>query len=139
MTERTNNKDQRWVKCPPGAIQKVADSAMVDLAKKPVVDHQRRTMLTAAATAAGLVVIGGAGYLATRKSPQNSGGAPGAAVPFAGYDLGGIKCGELAVILHDYIAGAIEDQEQLGKVEKHLQLCEKCRRIYESRLNTLNS
>lgn len=136
MTDKLNEQDKLWVKCPAGAIQKVADSALVTRAVKPAADLQRRKLLIAAATAASVAVIGGVGYLATREPAAGNGSAPGAGVPMADYSFGGIKCSELVQILPAYIEKTIDDQEKTTSIEKHLERCYRCRKIYEDQLQS---
>ncbi len=39
---------------------------------------------------------------------------------------GGIDCGRVMAQLYEYIDGEIEDEETVGKIRKHLELCQKC-------------
>lgn len=135
MTNKANQQDKLWVKCPQGAIQQVADSAMVTRAAAPAANLQRRKMLIATATAAGVAVIGGAGYLATRKPAGKAPQGPRGGGQMANYNFGGINCIEVVQIIPDYIEKTI-GQEKTESVEQHLKLCDKCRMIYENQLQS---
>lgn len=133
MTDLPNKQDKLWAKCPPGAIQQVADSSMVSRAAKPEADLQRRKLLIATSTAAGVAILGGITYLATRQ-PGRKGTQPPRTAPIANYTLAGINCVEVAELIPAYINNTVDDQETTDKIEKHLELCDKCRRNYENQL-----
>lgn len=134
MTKQPNEQDKLWAKCPPGAIQKVADSAMVSRGVQPAVNLQRRKLLIATATAAGVVVLGGVGYLATRGPARKGRQLPQGGGPIVRYDFGGIYCGEVLENLPAYVANTIDDQGKIEKIKKHLELCDECRMVYEGQL-----
>lgn len=137
MPKLPKEQDKLWMKCPAGAIQKVADSAMVTRGVKPAVNLQRRKLLTGTATAAGVAVLGGVAYLATSRPGQNGSPVLGSgASSIANYNFGGINCIEVVEAIPAYIAKTIEDQEKTEKIDKHLKLCDKCRMIYERQLET---
>ncbi len=131
---KPNNQDKLWAKCPPGAIQRVADSAMVSRTAKPAVNLQRRNLLVGTATAAGVAVLGGATYLATREPERNGGSVTGATAPVANFNFGGINCIDVVFAVPEYVENTIDDQETIEKIEKHLELCDKCRMVYENQL-----
>lgn len=134
MSELSNEQDNLWVQCPPGAIKTVADSVMVSRAARPATDLQRRKMLIATATAAGVAVLGGGvAYVATRDQ-KPAGASSNGSAPMANYIYAGIGCVEVAQALPAYIGQTIEDQTQVEKIKKHLELCDKCRMIYERQL-----
>lgn len=136
MTNLPNEKDKLWVKCPPGAIQKVADSSVVTRGVTTAPNLQRRKMLIGTATAAGVAVLAGGAYLATRQSGQRGPVPRGTGVPVAGYNFGGVSCFEVVQVLPAYVGKTIDDPQEIVKIEKHLELCDKCRMIYQSQLES---
>jgi len=133
MTERKRERDKLWGQCPPGAIQEVADTAVVTRATIPMANLQRRRLLVASAVAAGVAVFGGVSYLATREpawdnSPVLRTGDGG---PIATFDFGGINCIEVVRNIHAYVASDIDDSEMTESIKQHLEHCEKCRDVYE--------
>ncbi len=137
MTKLPNNEqDKMWARCPAGAIQKVADSALVTRRVQPATNLQRRKLLVGTATAAGVAVLGGVAYLATRESGQDVGPRRGTFAPIASYNFGGISCIEVAEAIPAYIGKTIDEEEKIEKIQKHLQLCDKCRMVYERQLES---
>ena len=134
MAEKLNRKDELWAKCPAGAIQKVADSAVLNRPSAAGVNSSKRQFLITAATAAGITVLGGGAYLASRQSNTSNGTAPGGSVSGAiatkGY--GGINCREVAFLAEAYLAETLDDQKKVEGIGEHLAMCSKCREFYES-------
>lgn len=132
MKKLPNKKqDNGWVKCTPGAIQMIADSGQLTHGRIPAANLQRRKLLVGAATAAGVAVLGGAAYLAAVKPRQRGNAVSEAAQPMSNLNVGGISCVEVIQLAPAYVDKTIQDQEKLERIEKHLQLCEKCRMTYQ--------
>lgn len=125
-----SENDALWVECPSGLIQEVASSKTLDRAYRDNTDTDtpRRQFIVAAATAAGIAVVGGVSYLATRNTeatPDVGGGA------MAVKAYGGIDCIDVAKVLPLYIGGEIKDQVKVSQIKTHLQMCESCRESFE--------
>lgn len=132
MTNPQTKRDKLWGQCPPGAIQNVADTAKVNRSVTPAVNLQRRNLLTVTATAAGVVVLGGMAYLSLRQPAFDNSPVPGTGGgPIATQDFGGINCIEVVRNIPAYIDNAIGDQRKSESIKQHLEVCEKCRAVYE--------
>ena len=131
MNNQQSKNDELWVKCPTGAIQRIADSAIVDRNIKPAVDLRRRNLLAATATAAGVLALGGVSYLTLRQPASNNGPIRGLGGGPIAPAYAGISCVDVVEGLPDYIAGKIEDQEKIESIKQHLELCYDCRENYE--------
>jgi len=136
MSNQRTNQDDLWVKCPAGAIQATVNSAMRDRGTTPAVNLQRRNMLAASATAAGVALLGGVAYLSTRPAAEHGPiqGAGGGMM--ATMDFGGINCTEVVKNIPAYIAGSLQDAEKVESMKEHIKLCDKCREAYEYNLQS---
>ena len=134
----TKEQDDLWVQCPEGAIQEVAESTLVARAAKPAVDPGRRKFLYAAATAAGVAILGGGAYLTSQGDKSGHGSSPSikSSGPIATMDYAGISCVEVVQNIPAYIEKTIEDTEKSDKIKEHLQLCKKCRETYNYQLES---
>ena len=132
MNNQQTNNDQQWVKCPAGAIQKVADSAIVEKNSEPAVNLPRRNLLAATATAASVAALGGVAYLTLRQPAANRGPMPamGAGSIPADYH-GGISCVDVMKNLPAYIANNIKNPDKVKSIKEHLEMCDICREVYD--------
>ena len=135
MNNQETKDDDLWAKCPAGAIQKVADSAIVERNVKPAVNLGRRDMLAASAGAAGVLALGSVAYFTLRQPESNNGPIPGlVGGPVATYNYGGINCVEVMRSIPDYIADKIEDADKVESVREHIEKCDMCREHYEAEM-----
>ena len=135
MNNKETKNNDLWVKCPDGAIQKIANLAIVERSVKPAVDVRRRTMLAATASAAGVLAFGGVAYLMMRQPASNL--APGSGLAGgvdAAYGYGGIDCFEVIENIPSYIADAIKDPGKVESIKEHLEKCGDCREVYENQM-----
>ena len=138
MNEQIKEQDNLWLQCPEGAIQQVADASMLTRAATPATNLQRRRLLATAATAAGIAVLGGVSYLAIREPAMDNSPVPGTGGggPIATFNYGGINCIEVVRSIPDYVQNTIEDAEKTEQIKQHLVLCEKCRKVHESSMES---
>lgn len=100
-----------WDSYPPGEVYR--------LGKRLRERRARRQFLRgAAATAAGLLVTGGAFGLWWAASGSRD------------YDYGEITCSQVMPLLNDYLARKLPPTEQ-ARVRDHLALCPRCRPVVE--------
>lgn len=109
MIAAPHDSDQ-WRPCPPGELRRI-------VARKRT-RQRRRVLKKLAGTAAGLLVLGSGGYVASRWLSEP-----------AEYRFGGIACSEVMRLLPDY------REKKLGsvlseKITAHLGECPKCGPIY---------
>lgn len=133
MKVQTNNSDADWVQCPAGMIQNVANSVKVDFGSRNTAVLDRRQILTAAATVAGVAVLGGVLY---STSDNGSSGEAESGNPMMAKNHAGISCADVVAVLPAYIASEMQDQQEVAKVAKHIELCQKCREFYQYQLNS---
>ena len=136
MNNKETKNDDLWLECPAGAIQKVADLAIVDRSVKPTVDLRRRNMLAAGAGAAGALALGGVAYFALRQPVLNDGPIPGlVGGPVATANYGGINCVEVLRSIPDFLDDKIVDAEKVKSIEEHLDMCDQCRKVLDRERN----
>lgn len=134
MNGQSKENDMKWVECPAGLIQQAANSASLECASRSTNKLDRRQVITAAATAAGIAVIGGVWYASKKEdgvAPSFQGGGQ-----MASKNYGGINCVEVAQLLPVYISNTIEDEAKIAKMKQHLEMCETCRETYEYQLQS---
>ena len=111
--------DASWTACPPGAMRQVVAGLR---AKK------RWSVFGQAGTVVAMLLVAGVGLWFALDRYIYGGFEPTSAY--------GMTCPEVLDCLPEYIAGRLDDEDQVADIEWHLQRCRRCEDQYRAKGGT---